>query len=133
MRFQFPENVVQCIRLYNNVFKDDVDWKCDRNVNNLFYIKVLLIEKILQISDEYLDINFSSMLDVSTFLPNIMPVYLNNVSRLIIDNRTATFHRKASKRFTIDLMCDAKSKLSEYGLIVNIVLCWIYDLSTSEI
>jgi hypothetical protein len=130
---QFPENVVQCIHLYNNVFKDDINWGCDQNVNNLFYIKVLLIEKILQISDEYLDINFSSTLDVSAFLPNIIPTYINDVSQLIINNRTAAFHRKASKRFTIDLMCDAKSKLSEYGLVVNVVLCWIYDLSTSEI
>jgi len=129
-----PDDFVSCIKVYNNLFlKDDlITWECDRNVTNLFYIKALIIQKILSLSGEYLDTNYTRCsLDVNDFLPNKTYIneYLNRIGLLIVSNRKGVLHQKASKLFTMDLLCDVKDKLSSHGLIVNIVICWVYDMS----
>jgi hypothetical protein len=140
-----PDDFPCCIWIYNNIFKTT---KHDTYANYLvqinelsssdfkfityWYVKVLLIQKILSFSGEFLDINYNlckndnCIPDKDDFVE-----YVNETNLLIIKNRKAIHHHKTNTAFINQILNAVHSKFS--GLIVNVLIVTFFDTATCEI
>ena len=116
------------IYLYNNIDKDNSEQifntlRQHKSYVWYNYIKVMLITRILQISEDYLDINYSGN------CTNDM--YNAAHGLLIMNNRKNVIHNKSSKLFVIDLLSHVKNTLPD--LHQNKAIISLFDLCTVPI
>lgn len=143
---KLPNNFDCCIFIYNNLYKSKTHPEFSRylcvindfynhNLNLFFYIKVLIIQKIISLSGENVDINYSSVPDKELLTKNNTSVnYINSVLQIIIENRKSVFHKKTNTMFLVDLLNDAKNVLKDYqSIVVNSTLVYLFDVCTYEI
>lgn len=121
------DNFCSLIFAYNNVTHSEFNntlHKCPKGNEKLQinYIKVKLIEKILSISGDYLDINYSG---------ECKKLYNKEYGLMIMNNRKNVIHNKSSKLFVIDLLSHIKQNLPLH--CHNEAIIDIFDLCTVPI
>jgi hypothetical protein len=124
----FPELIFIYNNIFNNHVKNDTLVKLQNTlINNKLlwyeYIKVVIISRIIQISEDFLDINYSGS-------PHDQ-LYNAEYGTLIINNRKNVLHTKTSKMFIIDLFSYVKQ--NEPLHMHNSLIISLFDLCTVPI
>ena len=145
---KIPDRFECVIWVYNNLYNipaNHVEFKEYLDILNnwypkkqeiYYYIKALLIDKILRFSGDIIDINYSKkeaeLVDLPVNNKKVME-YITKMARLCLTNRMAVPDRKSRKLFMVDLFQDTNIVLGKYGLLVNVVIVYLFDMCTINI
>lgn len=138
-----PDSFPCCIFLYNNLYKTTQHPEYNPLLIKLnsfhthcheiyFYTKVLLIQKMLLFSGEFLEINYSLKKVCDVFIPKRKKItdYVNIHTKMCLKNRKSIHHNKSNLKFVIDLLDNTRKELNSYGLVSNVVIAYLFDVNT---